>query len=60
MTREDLEEVANRWQLARHEVNALPTACDVQQIEHDLCGGWDDFTSWLSLLRTASLYLDHQ
>ena len=45
ITREELEEVANRWQLARQAVDALPLACDVQQMEHDLCRGWDDFTN---------------
>ncbi len=45
MTREELEEIANRWQLARQEVDALPIACDVQQIEHDMCRGWDDFSN---------------
>ena len=45
INRQDLEDVANRWQLARQEVDAQPIACDVQQIEHDLCRGWDDFTN---------------
>lgn len=45
MTREELEDVANRWQLARQDVDALPVACDVQQIEHDMCRGWDDFSN---------------
>jgi hypothetical protein len=45
MTREELEEIANRWQLARQEVSALPVACDVQQVEHDMCRGWDDFSN---------------
>ena len=45
MPREELEEIANRWQLARQDVDALPLACDVQQIEHDMCRGWDDFTN---------------
>lgn len=45
MGREELTEVANRWQLARQEVDALPVACDVQQMEHDMCGGWDDFSN---------------
>jgi hypothetical protein len=45
MTREELEEIANRWQLARQDVSALPVACDVQQIEHDMCRGWDDFSN---------------
>lgn len=43
--RTELEEVANRWQLARQEVTGHQTSCDVQQVEHDACGGWDDFTS---------------
>ena len=41
--REELEEVADRWQLARQEVVGALTSCDVQQLEHDTCGGWDDF-----------------
>jgi hypothetical protein len=45
MNREELEEIANRWQLARQDVNALPVACDVQQMEHDMCRGWDDFSN---------------
>ena len=44
-TREELEDVADRWQLARQDVRQLPLACDVQQIEHDVCHGWDDFTN---------------
>jgi hypothetical protein len=41
--RGDLEEIADRWQLARQEVVGALTSCDVQQLEHDTCGGWDDF-----------------
>lgn len=44
-SREELEAVADRWQLARQEVRQLPLACDVQQIEHDTCRGWDGFTT---------------
>ena len=44
-TREDLEEIANRWQIARQEVREMPLACDVQQREHDTCRGWDDFSN---------------
>lgn len=44
-SREELEAVADRWQLARQEVRQLPLACDVQQIEHDSCRGWDEFTA---------------
>ena len=45
MSRDELEAVANRWQLARQDVLACAVACDVQQIEHDLCNGWADFTN---------------
>jgi hypothetical protein len=41
--REELEEIADRWQLARQDVLGAPSSCDVQQQEHDACGGWDDF-----------------
>jgi hypothetical protein len=44
-SREELEDLANRWQLARQIVADLPIACDVQQIEHDSCRGWDDFSN---------------
>jgi DNA replicative helicase MCM subunit Mcm2 (Cdc46/Mcm family) len=45
MTREELEEVADRWQMARQDVEDSPTACDVQQKVHDTCRGWDDFSN---------------
>ena len=45
LSREELEDIGDRWQLARQEVHQLPTACDVQMQEHDTCGGWDDFTA---------------
>lgn len=44
-SREELEELADRWQIARQDVVGVPTACDVQQLEHDACGGWDDFSN---------------
>jgi hypothetical protein len=44
-TREEIEDLANRWQLARQDVDELPIACDVQQHEHDACRGWDDFSN---------------
>lgn len=44
MTREDLERIANDWQLAQQEVHELPMACDVQQKMYDTCRGWNDFT----------------
>ena len=43
-TRAELELLGDAWQLARQEVRDLPTACDVQSQEHDLCNGWDDFS----------------
>ena len=43
-TRAQMEDLGDRWQLARQEVDGLPTSCDVQKREQDLCGGWDDFT----------------
>ena len=43
-SRAEMEELADRWQLAREEVLGAKTSCDVQQLEHDTCGGWDDFS----------------
>lgn len=45
ISREQLEVIADEWQMARQEVDQLPTCCDVQQIEHDACGGWADFSA---------------
>ena len=45
MKRKELEEIADRWQMARQDVDNQPSACDVQQKVHDTCCGWDDFTS---------------
>jgi hypothetical protein len=45
VSRADLEQVADRWQLARQDVTGATTSCDVQQLEHDACGGWDDFSN---------------
>ena len=42
-TREELESLANRWQIARQIIQDRPLSCDVQQIEHDTCGGWDGY-----------------
>jgi hypothetical protein len=41
--RAELEDIADRWQLARQEVVGALSSCDAQQLEHDTCGGWDDF-----------------
>jgi len=45
LTREELEELANRWQLARKQVTHERTACDVQRHEKlfPQCRGWDQF-----------------
>ena len=45
MTREELEQIANYWQLAQQQVHGIGFACDVQTRLHDTCGGWDDFTN---------------
>ena len=45
MDRAELEEIADRWQLARQDVEGIPIACDVQQKVHDTCRGWDDFSN---------------
>jgi hypothetical protein len=45
ISRDELEQLGDRWQLARQELHQLPTSCDVQAEEHDTCWGWDDFTS---------------
>jgi len=45
MTRQQLEEIADRWQMARQDVEELPIACDVQQKVHDTCRGWDDYSN---------------
>ena len=43
VTRREIEEAANRWQLSRQVFDNLPLACDVQNLEHDTCDGWDEF-----------------
>lgn len=45
LTRDELEQIANDWQLAQQEVYELPVACDVQRRVHDTCRGWNDFTN---------------
>lgn len=44
-TRAQIEEAANRWQISRQVFDDLPLACDVQNLEHDTCDGWDEFTN---------------
>jgi hypothetical protein len=43
MGRQELEDLANRWQIARQIVRKAPIACDVQTLEKDTCEGWDGF-----------------
>ena len=45
ITREELERLANLWQLAQQDVRHVPLCCDVQSQVHDTCRGWDDFTT---------------
>lgn len=45
ISRRELEEAANRWQLARQTFTGIPLACDVQTLERDTCDGWDEFTN---------------
>lgn len=45
ITREELEGIANDWQLAQQDVRDLPLACDVQTTVQDTCRGWNDFTN---------------
>ena len=46
ITRKDLEDLANRWQLARQFVGDCSLACDKQMSEtqHQVCHGWDEFS----------------
>lgn len=46
LTRDRLEEFANRWQIARQEATGEPTACDVQchDERYQQCRGWDEFS----------------
>lgn len=43
VTRKELEDLANRWQLARQFVLDTPLSCDTQQQEklHPVCRGWE-------------------
>lgn len=46
ITRQELESLANRWQLARQLALDEPLACDAQMREthHPVCRGWDEHT----------------
>ncbi len=45
ITRAELEELANRWQLARQFVSDCNLSCDNQlgETHHQTCKGWDEF-----------------
>ena len=48
ITRKQLEELANRWQLARQTALGSEFACDAQMHESkglQVCRGWNDFTN---------------
>lgn len=46
LTRQQLEDLANRWQLARQWATGEPTACDVQskELRSQQCLGWDEWS----------------
>jgi hypothetical protein len=44
ITREELEKIANAWQIARQSVFGTSLACDTQTIEHDTCKGFDGWS----------------
>jgi hypothetical protein len=44
-SREEIERLANTWELARQLVDRVPLSCDAQLRDHDTCNGWNDFTN---------------
>ena len=44
-TRRQLEDLANRYVLARQEALEVPLACDALVIDRDTCLGWDQFSN---------------
>jgi hypothetical protein len=45
ITRPQLEDLANRYVLARQEALEVPLACDALAIDRDTCLGWDEFSN---------------
>jgi hypothetical protein len=43
--REELERLANIWQVARQQVFGTQLACDTQTLEHDTCCGFDGWSN---------------
>jgi len=44
-SREELEELANRWQVSQRLACGTALACDTQAIDRDTCRGWDEFST---------------
>ena len=45
ITRRELEDLADRWQLARQQVRGTEFCCDTQTLERHTCKGWDGFSN---------------
>jgi hypothetical protein len=45
LSREELEDRANTWQLERQKNEGVRLSCDVQQMFYETCRGWDDFSN---------------
>jgi hypothetical protein len=43
LTRAQMEEFANLWQLTEQVRLRVPFACDAGALAHGACGGWDEF-----------------
>lgn len=42
--RDEIERLANQWQVARQIVSDTSLSCDTQMREHDTCLGWDTYS----------------
>ena len=45
LTREQMEEFANLWQLAEQIRLRVTLACDAEKASHGACRGWDEFAN---------------
>jgi hypothetical protein len=45
LTRLQMEELANVWQLTEQIRNRVCLACDAQTMSHGACRGWDEFSN---------------
>jgi hypothetical protein len=45
LTRPQMEEFANLWQLAEQIRQRVPLACDAKTTGHGPCGGWNEFSN---------------